>query len=147
MNQGLENKIKHKQIIKREFHAETARIHVNMLSMNQNLPWETHLQKKHDKLNIRFRFMFRLFSIINKLTLRNKRLLYIAILCPVWTYALQLRECVVDTNNLIIQYVQNKILRKMTGVSWYVSNEQLHRDFNVDDFKTITSEYAKAYEK
>ena len=89
--------------------------------------------------------MFWLFGTRNKLTLRNKRLLYIAILRPVWTYAIQLWGCTADSNYLIIQRFQNKVLRIMTGAPWYISNEQLHRGLNVDDVKTVASKYAKAY--
>ena len=68
--------------------------------MDQKLTWKTHLQKKRDELNIRFRSMFRFFNTSNKLTLTNKRLLYIATLRPVWTYAIQLWGCTPDTNYL-----------------------------------------------
>ena len=44
-----------------------------------------------------------------------------------------LGQCTADTNYLIII--------RMTGASWYISNEQF------DDVKTVASKYAKAYEK
>lgn len=66
---------------------------------------------------------------------------------PSMDFAIQLWECAADTNYLIIQRFQNKVHGEMTGAPWYVSNEQLHRDLNGDNVKTMASEYAKAHEK
>ncbi len=115
--------------------------------LDKKLTWKAHLTTKRNELNLRFRAMFWLFNVRNKLTLENKRLLYIAVLRPVWTYAIQLWGCTADSHYLIIQRFQNKVLRKMVGAPWFLSNEQLHRDLNIDYVKTIASRYTLAYER
>jgi len=68
---------------------------------------------------------------------RNKRLLYISIIRPIWSYAAVIWSCTADSNILILQRFQNLILRKITGAPWYISNEQLHTDLQVGTVKEV----------
>ena len=115
--------------------------------LDQKLNWKTHLEVKRNELNIRFCEMFWLFNKSNKLSLDLKRLLYLAIIQPIWTYAIQLWGCTANSNYLIIQRVQNKIIRKLTGAPWYVSNDQLHKDLQINTVKQVAGRYAARYER
>ena len=75
--------------------------------------------------------MYWLLGRKSKLSLHNKLLLYKAILVPIWTYGIQLWGCAKKTNINIIQRFQNKTLRMITDVPWYVNNYTIHKDFKM----------------
>ncbi len=50
------------------------------------------------EVKLRFRSMFWLVCAKNKLSMENKRLLYVSILKPMWMYCIQLWDCAADTN-------------------------------------------------
>jgi hypothetical protein len=66
------------------------------------------------------------------LSIHNKRLLNKQILKPVWTYGIQLWGCTKQSNIDIIQRFQNKLLRNIVKAPWYIRNNDLHRDLEVD---------------
>jgi hypothetical protein len=65
------------------------------------------------------------------LSLHNKLLIYKQILKPVWTYGIQIWGCTKPSNIDIIQRFQNKVLRNMVNVPWYIRKNDLHRDLPV----------------
>jgi len=82
--------------------------------------------------------MFWLMRAKNKISLANKRLLYVAILRPIWTYASPIWDCAADSNLRILQRFQNLVLRRITGAPWYVTNEQLHNDLEIATVKEVS---------
>ena len=115
--------------------------------LDKRLTWRMHLIKKRYELNLRFRALFWLIRPQSKLSFSRKRLVYITMIRPVWTYAIQLWGSTSNTNYKIVQRFQNKILRKITNAPWYLSNEQLHHDLNILPVKDIARSSACAYEK
>ena len=77
---------------------------------------------------------------------RNSKLslIYKQVLKPVWTYGIQLSGCACETNIAIIQRFQNKALRTIVNATWYVRNDDLHRDLQIDKVKTVIQQYAKS---
>ncbi len=81
---------------------------------HKRLNWRTHITKKRDELNLRFRSLYWLFRIKNQLSLNNKRLLYVTILRPAWSYSIEVWGCAAKSNLLVLQRFQNKVMRKIT---------------------------------
>jgi hypothetical protein len=48
------------------------------------------------------------------------------------TYAIQLWGCTKPSDTAVIQRFQNKLLRNIVDAPWYVRNDDLHIDFNME---------------
>ena len=83
----------------------------------------------------------------SSLSLHNKLLLYKQILKPVWTYSIQLWGCTKQSNRGIIQRFQNKVLRNMVSAPWYIRNNDLHRDLQVDVVSSEIQRFAQKHEE
>lgn len=116
------------------------------IHLDQKLNWKAHILKKREEVKLRFRSIFWLFHHKNKLSLQNKRLLYITALRPIWSYGAPLWGCAAESNLEILQRLQNNILRKMTGAPWYVRNDTLHSDLKIGSTKEHIKKIAASYE-
>jgi hypothetical protein len=88
--------------------------------------------------------MYWLIGRNSSLSLHNKFIIYKQILKPVWTYGIQIWGCNKQSNINIIQRFQNKVLRHMVHALWYIRNNDLHRDLQVD---VVTSEIQRFAQK
>jgi len=88
--------------------------------------------------------MYWLIGRNSSLSLHNKLLIYKQILKPVWTYGIQLWGCTRQSNIDIKHRFQNKVLRNMVNAPWYIRNNDLHRDLQVD---VVTSEIHRFAQK
>lgn len=117
------------------------------LHIDSKLMWKTHILKKCEEVKARLRSLFWLLRAQSKLSLNNKRLLYITVIRPIWSYGGPIWGCTADTNLLIVQRLQNLILRKITGAPWFVSNDCIHKDLNIPTVKEVVRKLATSYEK
>lgn len=117
------------------------------MHLDKRLNWKVHVKKKRDKLNMKMRKIYWLIGRRSPMNLTNKRLIYQAILKPVWCYGLQIWGTTKKSNRLIIQRYQNKVLRQIADAPWYVTNDLLHRDLNVLEVDKVIRIYAKKHEK
>jgi len=115
--------------------------------LDSRLTWKVHIAKKKEEIKAILRSMYWLFRKGNKLSLENKRLLYISILRPIWSYAAPIWGSAADSNLLVLQRLQNHIIRKMTGALWYIRNDCLHSDLNLPTVKEVIEKLAASYEK
>ena len=76
---------------------------------------------------------------------KNVLLLYKQILKPIWTYSIQLCSCT-KQSNIDIQCFQNKVLRNMVSAPWYVRNNDLHRDLQVNVVSSEIQSFAQKHE-
>ena len=83
-------------------------------------------------MDLRYKKIYWLLGRNSSLSLHNKLLLYKQILKPVWTYAIQLWGHNKRSNIDIIQRFQNKVLRNIFNAPWYIRNNDLQRDLEVD---------------
>jgi len=71
----------------------------------------------------------------------ESKLLYKAILKPIWIYSVQFSGTVSDSNMEIIQRLPNKYLRIIVNAFWYI-NDTLRHDLNVpyvrDEIKRVS---------
>ena len=112
------------------------------LHLDQRLTWSTHLKSKRLHLDLKLRSMYWLLGRKSQLSLANKLLLYKCVLKPIWTYGIQLWGCAKPSHTQIIQRLQSKILRSITGAPWYVSNLTLHTDLRIP---FVTEEIRRLY--
>lgn len=112
------------------------------ITLDAKLRWKEHVKKKKEELNIRLRQMHWLMGRNSQLSIDNKLLLYKQVLRPVWTYGIQLWGCTKKTNLRMIQTFQNKVLRGIVNAPWYIRNDNLHRDLQVENVSEIVKKYA-----
>jgi len=102
------------------------------MTLDAKLRWKVHVKKKREEAEIKFRKLYWLVGRNSSLSINNKLLLYKQILKPIWTYGIQLWGCTKQSNVSIIQRFQNKVLRSITNAPWYIRNNDLHKDLNVE---------------
>lgn len=114
--------------------------------IDKKLTWKTHIWNKRLQLNFKTSKLNWLLKKDSKLSLENKILLYKVILKPIWTYGIQLWGSASVSNIEIIQRYQSKLLRKIAGAPWYVSNQVLHQDLNIPTVKMEISKLSSRYQ-
>lgn len=81
----------------------------------------------------------------SKLSIQNKLALYNQVLKPVWTYGAQLWGCTARSNREILQRFQNTVLRSAVNAPWYVRNDRLHQDLEVETVEETIKKCAVAH--
>ena len=117
------------------------------LHLDSRLNWKHHVRQKALQISEKQRQMYWIIGRNAKTTLESKLLIYKSIIKPIWTYGIQLWGCTKNSNRLIIQRSQNKLLRCITNAPWYTTNEILHRDLHVKWVNEVIKDFAKKYEK
>ena len=79
--------------------------------IDRRLTWKTHCEAKRKE----FRSMYWLLRGCNKLNLASKRLLYVTVLRPIWSWDIAAWSYWAKTNVKMLQVQQNTILRKLVG--------------------------------
>jgi len=118
--------------------------HSSRITSHAKLRWKAHVKKKREELDLRYKKMYWLTGRNSSLSLHNKLILYKQILKPVWTYGIQLWGCTKQSNIDIIQRFHNKVLRQMVNAPWYIRNNDLHRNLQVD---VVSSEIQRFEQK
>jgi len=101
------------------------------LHFDRRLNWKHHITQTRKHLNHKSRSLYWILGKHSPLSLRNKTLIYKAILRPVWTYGIELWGCASSSNIEILQRYQSKLPRLITQAPWYVANHILHNDLDV----------------
>ena len=117
------------------------------MHLDSRLNWKHHVRQK--TLQIKEK-MCKLYGLVGKhstLGLTSKRLLYIAIIKPIWTYGIQLWGCASKSNIEVIQRCQNIALRTIVAAYRFDRNEIIHRDLNIssiqDEIKSLPTNMRK----
>lgn len=123
--------------------------HVRYLGvhLDKRLTWHKHIFTKRKQMGLQMRKLYWLLGRRSQLSLSSKLLVYKAILKPIWTYGIQLWGTASHSNIEIIQRFQNKMLRMVTNAPWYVTNEQLHHDLEVNTVKQEVLIHTKTYKE
>jgi len=79
------------------------------------------------------------------LSIENKLLIYKAVIKPIWSYGIELWGCASESNIVIMQISQSKILRATANAPWYVTNHTLHRDFNLHYVSDVIHQIINKY--
>ena len=64
-----------------------------------------------------------------------------------WTYVIQLWGCTGQSNRNIIQRYQNRVLRGIVDAPWYIRNDNLHKDLDVETVDCVIKKYAQSHEQ
>jgi uncharacterized protein YeeX (DUF496 family) len=115
--------------------------------LDDKLRWKEHIKKKRDELTIKFRKMYWLLGCNSELSVHNKLTLYKQVICPVWSYGIQLWGCAGDSNIKAIQRYQNKVLKCIVNALWHFQNSDLHRDLGIETVTDIIAKFTKSHEK
>ena len=113
--------------------------------LDRKLNWKKHIFTKRKALGLQYRKLFWLLNRNSRLSIENKILLYHSILKPIWTYGIQLWGTAANSNLEILQRFQSKILRAIAKAPRYISNDQLHKEFNIKTVKEEISQKAQQY--
>ncbi len=126
-----------------------AELHAKSLGVyrDSRLTRQKHIKTICEEIKIRFQTLFWLLRTRNKLFLPKKRPIYVSVIRPMWTYAAPIWGCIADSNILILQRVQNNILRKITGAPWFIRNDSLHSDLQLEIVKQLIARLANSYKK
>jgi len=99
------------------------------------------------KLRWKYRKMYWLIGRYSALSVYNKLMLYQQVLKPVWTYCIQLWGCTSQSNRNIIQRFQNRVLCGILDAPWYIRNDNLHKDLDVETVDSVIKTYAQSHEQ
>jgi hypothetical protein len=83
-----------------------------------------------------FRKIYWLLRRNSELSVHNKLTLYKQVIRPVWSFGVQLWGCASDSNTEVIQRYQNKVLKCIISLPWYVRNSD-HHDLGIETFTDI----------
>ena len=77
------------------------------------------------------------------LSVYNKLMLCQQVFKPVWTYGIQLCGCTSQSNRNIIQRFHNRVLRGIVDAAWYIRNDNLHKDLDVETVDSVIKSMLK----
>lgn len=115
------------------------------LNIDRRLTWKDHIKLKRKQLDQQTKKMYWLLGKKSQLSLRNKILIYKAVLKPVWTYGIQLWGTASNSNIEILQRYQSKTLRMLVNAPWFVNNCNIHNDLAIPTIKKEINRYSTNY--
>jgi hypothetical protein len=74
-------------------------------------------------------------------------MLYQQVLKPIWTYGIQLWGCTSQSIRNIIQRFQNKVIHGIVDAPWYIRNDNLHKDLDMETVDSVIRKYAQSHER
>jgi hypothetical protein len=81
----------------------------------------------------------------SKLKLKIKILLYKTVIRPLWSYGIQIWGPAKPSNIRPIQSFQNITLHTITGTPWYITNQALHNDLQIEIVNELSKRHYKFY--
>jgi hypothetical protein len=105
------------------------------LHLDRKLTWHHHIFTKRKQLGLTLTKMYWLLRRSSRLSLPNKLLLYKSILKPIWTYFNQLWGTASTSNIEILERFQSNALRIIVDTPWYVPNNHIRRDIQLNPSK------------
>ncbi|XP_070066455.1 RNA-directed DNA polymerase from mobile element jockey isoform X5 [Drosophila virilis] len=115
------------------------------VTLDRRLTFSKHVSAVTSNIKSKIRRMSWLLNSKNKLSLRNKVLIYKVILAPVWRYGLQVYGIAAKTHLNKIRIIQAKTLRKITGAEWYIRTRDIAKDLKVPMVGDIVNRQAASY--
>ena len=114
------------------------------LHLDNKLNWSEHIRQKRVILDLlRFKFNWLLYS--RQLSLHNKRLIYTSIFRPAWSYGAEIWGVAAASNIAVLERFQNKFLRSIARAPWFISNEQLQNELDIEPVQSVIMKRATRY--
>lgn len=117
------------------------------LTLDAKLRYKEHVLKKKKEVWLKFKKMGWLLGKNSKLPLKIKILLYKVMLRPIWSYACQVWACTATSNFKLIEVLQNKILRVISGAHWYQRNVDIRTELGIESVESYVTTLASRYEE
>lgn len=111
---------------------------------DKRMSWKEHINYVKSKyLNALNKISF----IINSPSLdyQNKTLLYKSVLRPILTYAASVWGFTFNTHMEKLQILQNKTLRRASKFPWYIRNDIIHKNLNVESLRQFIVKLAEKF--
>jgi len=64
-----------------------------------------------------------------------------------WTYGIRLLGCTKQNHTVIIQGLQNKVLKNIVDAPWYIRNADLRRDIQMEMVTNEIGKFAKKHKE
>lgn len=116
------------------------------LLIDRRLTWKDHVSKIANNTHVK---MLKLYPLINKnskLPIESSLSIFKYIIRPSLTYACQIWGGTAPSNFQKLQVIQNKFLRWTVKAPWFIRNDQIHHELQIDTLKTwVTKLSSKFY--
>ncbi|GLV34056.1 hypothetical protein CBL_05076 [Carabus blaptoides fortunei] len=106
------------------------------------MTWKEHISQSVSKAIGARSQLYPLLCRNSKLSIDNKLLIYTAILRPAITYPSPVWEYAAKQHLKRIQIFQNKTIRMALDAPWFIRNDQLHADINLQQIQTYIRDNA-----
>ncbi|CAG9124649.1 unnamed protein product [Plutella xylostella] len=116
------------------------------LRLDRRLTWAEHIKAKKTEANLQYQKLNWLIGRQSPLSLNNKLLVYKCTIKPIWTYGIQLWGSASNSNLEILQRFQNKVLRDISGATWYTRNAEIHEYLGMPTVKEEICSYSSKYQ-
>lgn len=117
------------------------------IHLDRRLTWRTHIFTKRKQLGIQLQKLSWLMGYYSSTTIETKLTIYKSILKPIWTYGIQLWGTAANSNIEILQRFQSKTLRTLCKAPWFVTNDFIHRDTQIEIVKEEIKKTATKYKQ
>lgn len=117
------------------------------MHLDCRLTWRKHIQTKREEINLKHKGLYWMMGRNSTLSIDNKLLIYKTMLKPVWTYGIQLWGSACASNIMIMQRVQNYILKHISSAPWFVRTTELHNFLDMPTVKEEIQTYGANYKQ
>ena len=100
--------------------------------MDSKLNCKHHIAAKCKRIKLKLHELNFLLNRYSPLSLSNKILIFKVVIKPIWTYGLEIWGTTATSNIKPITTLQNKILRTITNANWYISNDNIYKDLQIE---------------
>lgn len=105
------------------------------VKLDKKLTWAPHITGSVRKAKAAKAQLMPLVGRRSKLSVKNKLLLYKAVIRPAMMYGSEIWGAAAKSHLKKLQVVQNQMLRTITNAPYFVRNTQLHDDLQVEGTK------------
>lgn len=113
--------------------------------LDRRLTWQKHIKTKREEINLKYKGLYWLTGRNSKLAIDNKLLIYNFIIKPIWTYGIQLWGSASASNIMIIQRVQNYILKHISNAPWFIKTSEIHENLHMPTVKEEIAKHGESY--
>jgi len=92
------------------------------------------------RLRVKIKEIICLIRKKSHLSIQNQRLIYKAVMKPIWSYGIELWGCASKSNIVIMQRSKSKIPRAITNAHLYVTNHTVHTELKVSYVSDVIHE-------
>lgn len=107
------------------------------LTLDCKLRWRHHINIVVQRIRNRIRQLKFLLQGSSPLQLQFKKLIYLTVVRPIWTYGCGIWSSASNTQIKRVQTVQNRFLRLITNSPWYIRNTIIHTDLQIPEVTSV----------